>query len=427
MKIKNFLLFSIPFIIFCDFQQESKQKFVLINFDHLRHLTESVQTADGWNFDIVHIYAEYPDYERTAATGEGIACIDDAARVAVIYLRYFELSGDTVSLQRAKALLEFCRYMQTEDGQFYNFINKDYSINRTGRTSRKSFDPWAARAVWALGTGYRIFKEVDPLYADTLKMHLERSFGQIELMLQNYPETVAIAGFKIPQWLIHQNAADATAEMMLGLIDYVKVSGDSVVPGYLKKLADGLLKIQIQDTTSPAYGAFLSWQNIWHGWGNCQSQALAELYKIDPDQRYLNAVLRETNHFYKYWQTKGYPNSITFLKEDSVQIEHIQKYEQIAYAFRTVILGCLRAHEITSDPIFAERAAEIAAWFFGKNPASTRMYDPATGRCFDGINSENDVNRNSGAESTIEALYAIMEIEANRIAINRLNNSVRNE
>ncbi|MBD3288647.1 hypothetical protein GF337_07595, partial [candidate division KSB1 bacterium] len=192
MKIKNFLLFIIPFIIFCDFQQESKQKFALINFDHLRHLTESVQTEDGLNFDIVHIYAEYPDYDRTIAAGEGIACIDDVARAAVVYLRHFELSGDTASLHDVRALLEFCRYMQAVDGQFYNFIHEDYTINRTGRTSRKSFDPWAARAVWALGNGYRIFKEVDPLYADTLKMHLERSFGQIELMLQNYPETVAV-------------------------------------------------------------------------------------------------------------------------------------------------------------------------------------------------------------------------------------------
>ncbi len=425
MKIRNFLIFIIPFIIFCDFKQKSEQKFSLTNFGHLRHLTESVQTADGSEFDIVYIYAEYPDYRHTAAAGEGIACVDDAARAAVVYLRYFELSGDTSGLHDAKALLEFCRYMQAEDGQFYNFLNADYTINRTGRTSRKSFDPWAARAVWALGTGYRLFINHDPSYAEILKEHLERSFGQIELILEKYPGTISIAGFDIPKWLIHQNAADATAEMMLGLISYVRASGDSVVVSFLKKLADGLLKMQIQDTTSAAFGAFLSWQNIWHGWGNCQSQVLAELYKIVPDPRYLDAVVRETKHFYKFWITQGYPNSITFLKNDRVQIEHIKQYEQIAYAFRTAILGCLRIFEITSDPFFAERAAEIAAWFFGENKTDIAMYDSSTGRCFDGINSTSEVNRNSGAESTIEALYAIMETEANRVAINRLMTYVK--
>jgi hypothetical protein len=39
------------------------------------------------------------------------------------------------------------------------------------------------------------------------------------------------------------------------------------------------------------------------------------------------------------------------------------------------------------------------------------MYDPATGRCFDGISDSTRINRNSGAESTIEALYTLLEIE----------------
>ena len=48
------------------------------------------------------------------------------------------------------------------------------------------------------------------------------------------------------------------------------------------------------------------------------------------------------------------------------------------------------------------------------------MYDPETGRCFDGILSETEINKNSGAESTIEALYAILEIEANPVAKKKL-------
>jgi multiple sugar transport system substrate-binding protein len=43
------------------------------------------------------------------------------------------------------------------------------------------------------------------------------------------------------------------------------------------------------------------------------------------------------------------------------------------------------------------------------------MYDAATGRTFDGIDgpSPDDVNRNSGAESTIEALLALQQVAAN--------------
>jgi hypothetical protein len=39
------------------------------------------------------------------------------------------------------------------------------------------------------------------------------------------------------------------------------------------------------------------------------------------------------------------------------------------------------------------------------------MYSISTGVCFDGISSPTSVNQNSGAESTIEALLAIQEVE----------------
>jgi len=40
------------------------------------------------------------------------------------------------------------------------------------------------------------------------------------------------------------------------------------------------------------------------------------------------------------------------------------------------------------------------------------MYDPATGRTFDGINPDGSVNRNSGAESTIHGLLSMLALDA---------------
>ena len=53
-----------------------------------------------------------------------------------------------------------------------------------------------------------------------------------------------------------------------------------------------------------------------------------------------------------------------------------------------------------------------ASWFFGNNYAQTQMYDPQTGRAFDGIDAALKVNQNSGAESTIEALMALQAVTA---------------
>ena len=51
--------------------------------------------------------------------------------------------------------------------------------------------------------------------------------------------------------------------------------------------------------------------------------------------------------------------------------------------------------------------------FLGANDAGTIMYSTSTGICFDGIRSATSVNKNSGAESTIEALLTMEIAEVN--------------
>ena len=82
-----------------------------------------------------------------------------------------------------------------------------------------------------------------------------------------------------------------------------------------------------------------------------------------------------------------------------------------------MVLACLEAYKVTRKDEYAIKAATLATWFFGNNPANQIMYDVKTGRVFDGIESENKINYNSGAESTIEALLSIQGIESNKIAL----------
>jgi hypothetical protein len=67
---------------------------------------------------------------------------------------------------------------------------------------------------------------------------------------------------------------------------------------------------------------------------------------------------------------------------------------------------------ITGEKKYLEIAQKIASWFFGGNDATKSMYDVNTGRCYDAINSAENINMNSGAESTIEALLAISALES---------------
>ena len=78
---------------------------------------------------------------------------------------------------------------------------------------------------------------------------------------------------------------------------------------------------------------------------------------------------------------------------------------------------CWRRPKPANRPGLRQVAGIAAAWFFGNNPAGVAMYDPATGRTYDGINPgdpNNMVNRNSGAESTIHGLLTMLILDRNR-------------
>ena len=125
----------------------------------------------------------------------------------------------------------------------------------------------------------------------------------------------------------------------------------------------------------------------------------------------------EINHFYRYLQHEQYANEFKLAKigDKILKLDYI-KAPQIAYGIRPMVYACLEAYKVTGQAAYAEQAGKIATWFFGDNFASKMMYDPQTGICYDGINDDGSVNLNSGAESTIESLLALLAIEENSIA-----------
>jgi len=77
-----------------------------------------------------------------------------------------------------------------------------------------------------------------------------------------------------------------------------------------------------------------------------------------------------------------------------------------------MVTAAIEAYRLTNQEKYADMAGHLAAWFSGANDANKIMYSVITGRCFDGIESSSNVNLNSGAESTIEALLAMESVES---------------
>jgi hypothetical protein len=189
--------------------QDGGMRSGLVNLDHLLFLTEPVTFGDR-DVAIVHIYSEYPEYEWVDAAGEGITAVDDVARAALVYLWYYDQTGDTRALDQARLCLEFVRYLQNDDGSFHNFVtDRVGTINTQGNTSYKSLGWWAMRGLWALAEGIRVFDAVDPGYAAELQEAYMLTESALAATLQNYGTTSQLHGYSIPAW-IPDGAADVS-------------------------------------------------------------------------------------------------------------------------------------------------------------------------------------------------------------------------
>ncbi len=407
--------------------QTNEKNLTLVNTSHLDSLYEDI-TVDNKAMGIIHIYSDYPDYKWVGDDDEGIACVDDAARAAVFYLKFYQLKNDDESLRKAKNLLHFLLFMQAKNGYFYNFIWPDHTINKTFKTSVAEPNWWSWRAVWALMEGYEILKQNDKVFASEILKKVELTVNKT---LKDIPQkliTKEIKGFKRPTWLPIETASDQGALMLLGLTKYYQNKGKEEIYEYCKNLADGIILMQEGDKLTYPYGAILSWENIWHGWGNLQSYSLLKFYEVSKYEPAKSAALKEIENFDTYLMDHNYFSEITFEKVDEKILPlETKRFSQIAYIIRPMVYASLEAYNITKEEKYSVIAGELANWFFGKNITNKQMYFPQTGICYDGINSKEEVNKNSGAESTIEALLSLLDISQNPKAKNEVEKYISKE
>ena len=385
-----------------------------INLAHLNFLVEDVDIA-GQTMAITHIYSEYPRYEWVDASGEGIAAVDDAARAALVYLRDYESTGDAASLDKARRLLNFILYMQAEDGQFYNFIlDRAGTINKTGNTSFKSSGWWAARAAYALATGSRVLGSVDPEYASRLEQAFQRIrdvwTGEVAAHYGKYDQ---VHDVQVPAWLI-ASAGDVSSVAVLALAEYDRATDgkDPATRDLLAKLGEGLATYQAGDDRNYPFGWHPDTATSpfsWHAWGSTQTFALARAGQQLDRPEWIASARQEADAFYARLLAGEMVNEWGVLPLE---------FPQIAYGVNSVVQGLVALHQATGDDTYGKLAGLAAGWFYGNNAAGFPMYDPATGRGYDGLLGASSfrVNRNAGAESTIEALMAIQAVHADPVA-----------
>ncbi len=171
--------------------------------------------------------------------------------------------------------------------------------------------------------------------------------------------------------------------------------------------------MQKGDENNYPYGAFLSWQNLWHAWGNNQAYALLKAGQKFNNQEYIDSALKEIDNFYPYLLKNGFAEAFWIKKDNDNSYTEIKRnnYPQIAYGLRPMVWATSEAYHYSKNEKHLKLAKELEMWLYGQNDAKGMMYDSATGIYFDGIKSKEEISKNSGAESTIEGLMILLEIK----------------
>lgn len=292
---------------------------------------------------------------------EGVACVDDVARVARLLLVAGRRHKIPQAIDEAAGYLRFLLYMQQPDGRFANFIlNWTGEQNLTGPTSLPSGPNWNARALRALAIAATTIG--DPRYREAF----DRAFVPVTQEM-HYADIRALHVQAALELYEHTKEAQLRRHIM----------------GWCEQIA-GLCDDQ---------GRLLNWrfEENPHLWGYVQAAALARA----------SVALGRSD-----WLRLAEETVLSYLAP-RVRAAFPQR-TVIPYEVSSVIANLDELASVTGDSRYRELLYLARAWFRGRNAAHLPVYDAIHGRVADGIDGP-VVSPNSGAESNAEGALALLD------------------
>ena len=327
----------------------------------LARLTRPVAAA-GPRARALAVYADAVGHTLPATDlgFEGVACVDDAARAAVLLCDLWATTRLEPLRAWALGLADFLHYMQREDGTFVNFITDWHGTrNERGLTSYPGGAFWHARASRALAKLWMIHG--DQRAHDALL----RALPPIREATDVAPDVRAIHA--------HMASELLRVGTMPQLRDDLERWSDE-----LPRCRRGPVLLDNPDQTEP------------HLWAHIQEGVLAEAGAL-LDRPDLVRVARDSALAY-----------LAPLAESGFDAPRVQPY-----GVASAVYSLEKLLTVTGDGLFADLAAKSRAWFDGRNPAGRPVYDRDAGRVYDGID-DGVLNEHSGAESNIVGAQALL-------------------
>ena len=291
---------------------------------------------------------------------EGVACVDDAARVLDVLCGVWLRTKDPDVERWAQGLLSFVLWMQGGDGRWWNFIY-DWAgtRNETGLTSSTGENFWHARAMCGLSRAWLTFGDEHALAATR-------------------------------RGLDHAIARPAPADVRaLHLIVGLRLLGDpsfSDLEPAVRGWADEIASNRIGDVLMNNPDE----RGEPHLWAHVQEGVLIDAGRALDDTGLIDVACTSARALWKPIVLAGFDRRVVTPYDVSCAVYSLERLTSV-------------------DPAeWAEPAATARAWFDRIDAAGRPMYDRRTGRVADGIDGAK-VSHNSGTEANVVAAEALFD------------------
>ncbi|RFZ85909.1 glycosyltransferase [Mucilaginibacter terrenus] len=303
-------------------------------------------------------------------------CVDDNARALIMALMAYQRNGSQEAYRLLPIYLSYIHYMQTEDGNFRNFLSFDRRyLDEVG--TEDSF----GRTIWALG--HLISSPASNSY---------REFA-LELFHRSYPHFKALRYIR------------GMANTIIGIALYLQVyPSDEGMIFELKRLTQPMIDAY-NNTRSDDWEWFeesMTYDNA------ILPLALLHSCEITGDENVRKVALTTMAFLDKLTLSNGYLSPVG---NDGWYYRGgtFPTFDQQAIETMAMVLMHFQAYRIFRKPQYIEKMFLSYKWFLGENTLRAPLYDHETKGCCDGLLPDG-INRNQGAESTLAYLISHLTV-----------------
>jgi len=326
----------------------------IINLSHVSNLTDETGIIQHAIFDMPNRKEGY--------------CIDDNSRALLLTILASKSSQTRKAKQLLPIYLSFIHYMQTENGEFRNFM----SYGKVCHEERGSEDSFG-RTLMALGF---LVNEGPSRSVITIGAGI---FNQA------YPNIRKLTSLR------------GIANSLIGVCQFIKYN----YPDDIKRE----LVIELADKMSVMYE--LNKEADWHWFEPVLTYdnailplALLNAYEITNDEKYFEIAFESM----EFLESKVFRKNVLRPIGNEGWLSRGQKegaqFDQQGIDAMAMVLFYQQAFRITRSNKYQRRMYNSYKWFLGRNDLGLALYDPVSGGCADGLHKEG-INLNQGAESTL--------------------------